>query len=94
VLLLEAGGEEPDVTKIPAFDSLLFGGHLDWNYRTEPQEFNCGGKGCTLPRGKVLGGSSTINGMTYMRGFAEDYVHWATEGRASIQQHTLCERVP
>jgi choline dehydrogenase-like flavoprotein len=81
-LLLEAGGEEPNVAQVPAFDSLLFGSKLDWNYTTEPQNFNCDGHGCKFPRGKVLGGSSTINGMTYIRGFPEDYDHWAAEGNA------------
>jgi choline dehydrogenase len=80
VVLLKAAGEEPNVALVPAFDSLLSGGKLDWNCTTEPQEFNCGIEACKLPRGNVLGGSSTINGMTYVRRFTEDFNHWAAEG--------------
>lgn len=73
VLLLEAG---PADTKrelhIPAAFSKLFRSELDWNYDTEPQE-NLGYRQIYWPRGKVLGGSSSINAMMWVRGFAEDY---------------------
>jgi choline dehydrogenase len=82
VLLLEAGGEEPQEAQIPALHRMLYGSAQDWNFKSEPQKFNCDGKGCNYVRGKVLGGCSALNGMTYLRGFPEDYDHWAAEGTA------------
>ena len=80
VALLEAGG--PDDRReihIPAAFSKLFKSSLDWNYSTEPQE-HLHGRSLYWPRGKVLGGSSSINAMIYIRGNAEDYNAWEARG--------------
>ena len=71
MLLLEAGDEEPEVAEVPALAPLLQGSSVDWNYRTQPEEHACRSRreqGCYWARGKVMGGSSTINYMIYMRG--------------------------
>lgn len=55
----------------------------DWGYKTEPQDGMCQAyktKGCSWPRGKVLGGSSSINAMMYVRGNKADYDEWAAAG--------------
>jgi len=51
----------------------------DWGYQTEPEP-HLGGRRLVCPRGKVIGGSSSINGMIYVRGHALDYDHWRDEG--------------
>jgi choline dehydrogenase-like flavoprotein len=80
VLLLEAGGQEPDLTDVPAFASILRGSDIDRQYVTQNENVSCGGEPCSMPRGRVLGGTSTINGMLYIRGSPEDYDHWAKLG--------------
>ncbi|XP_049881270.1 glucose dehydrogenase [FAD, quinone]-like [Pectinophora gossypiella] len=79
VLLLEAGPEQPEVTLIPSVYFALQGSNVDWGYTTEPDNKSCiarpGGR-CTWPRGKMLGGSSSINSMLYIRGHREDYDGW------------------
>ncbi|CAG9104105.1 unnamed protein product [Plutella xylostella] len=85
VLLLEAGGDEPTPSSVPAFVTAYWGRNdTDWNYHTEPQERACLGEGgkCSWPRAKMLGGCSVINGMMYMRGHAADYDGWAINGAA------------
>ena len=80
VLLLEAGGEDEDKNiHIPAAFHKLFEGGSDWNYRTEPQD-HLGGRRLYQPRGKTLGGSSSLNAMIYVRGHAADYDGWAAGG--------------
>ncbi|MDL9978221.1 GMC family oxidoreductase [Microbacterium sp. ASV49] len=77
VLLLEAG--EPDKAMelhVPAAFSKLFRGSYDWNYDTVPQP-NLEGRTIFWPRGKTLGGSSSLNAMMWVRGFAADYDEWA-----------------
>src|SRR6185437_16638748 len=54
---------------------------LDWCYRTEPDEI-VAGRRIAWPRGKVLGGSSSLNGLLYVRGQREDYDRWAELGNA------------
>ena len=68
VLLLEAGGPDtnPDI-RIPARWSALLGTDVDWLYRTEPQA-HLNNRMIDWNRGKVLGGSSSINNMVYIRG--------------------------
>ncbi|XP_063223457.1 glucose dehydrogenase [FAD, quinone]-like [Bacillus rossius redtenbacheri] len=80
VLLLEAGGEEPSAASVPAFAKLLWNSSLDWGYTTVPDNRSCGGRGCHWPRGRVLGGSSTINHMVYVRGNKADYDLWEDLG--------------
>ncbi|XP_063541276.1 glucose dehydrogenase [FAD, quinone]-like isoform X1 [Cydia strobilella] len=83
VLLIEAGGDEPTQSSVPAWVTAYWGRpDTDWLYKTEAQEKACLSEGsyCSWPRGKMLGGCSTINGMMYMRGHAADYDGWAIEG--------------
>ncbi len=77
VLLFEAG--PPDTAlelHVPAAFSKLFRGRYDWNYDTVPQE-QLEGRTVYWPRGKTLGGSSSLNAMMWVRGFAADYDEWA-----------------
>lgn len=81
VVLLEAGGRDRSPwIHIPVgyFRTM---GHpaLDWRYRTEPDP-GLGGRRLTWPRGKVLGGSSSLNGLLYVRGQHEDYDRWRQMG--------------
>ena len=80
VLLLEAGGSDdrPEI-HIPATFSRLFQTEADWNYHTEPQP-GAAGRSLYWPRGKVLGGSSSINAMIYIRGHHADFDRWAADG--------------
>ncbi|MGH2481307.1 MAG: GMC family oxidoreductase, partial [Ktedonobacteraceae bacterium] len=80
VLLLEAGGaDEAQEIHIPAAFSGLFKSPLDWAYETEEQP-HLNNRKLYWPRGKVLGGSSSINAMVYMRGNRRDYDHWRSLG--------------
>jgi choline dehydrogenase len=80
VLLLEAGGsDERTEIRIPAAFSKLFRSEVDWNYLTEPQA-ELGGRRIYWPRGKVLGGSSSLNAMMAIPGHAADYDGWAAPG--------------
>ncbi|MBG6214931.1 MAG: GMC family oxidoreductase N-terminal domain-containing protein [Cryobacterium sp.] len=77
VLLLEAGGvDDKQEIAIPAAFPKLFKSDADWNYQTEPQG-ELEGRSVYWPRGKVLGGSSSLNAMMWVRGFAADYDNWA-----------------
>ncbi|KAB8039333.1 GMC family oxidoreductase [Janthinobacterium aquaticum] len=78
VLLIEAGGKDDYVwIHIPVGYLHCIGNpRTDWLYSTEA-DAGLGGRSLIYPRGKVLGGSSSINGMIYMRGQAGDYDHWA-----------------
>lgn len=83
VLLLEAGGDETTLSDVPLFMPALQLSPLDWQFKTEPSGTSClGMKGgrCNWPRGKVLGGSSVLNAMLYIRGNAKDYDRWASLG--------------
>jgi choline dehydrogenase len=81
VLLLEAGGDDNLFwVHVPAGYLYTQGkARTDWCYRTEP-EAGLGGRAINYPRGRLLGGSSSINGMIYMRGQAADYDHWRQMG--------------
>ncbi len=81
VILLEAGGRDNDMLiRMPAAVGLLvLSQRHNWNYWTTPQRA-LGDRRITMPRGKVLGGSSSINGMVYIRGHALDYERWVDEG--------------
>ncbi|SHH44540.1 GMC family oxidoreductase [Massilia sp. CF038] len=78
VLLIEAGGRDDYLwIHIPVGYLHCIGNpRTDWLYRTEA-EAGLGGRSLIYPRGKVLGGSSSINGMIYMRGQSQDYDRWA-----------------
>ena len=77
VLLLEAGGPDTALElHVPAAFSKLFRGPYDWNYDTVAQE-RLEGRTVYWPRGKTLGGSSSLNAMMWVRGFAADYDEWA-----------------
>ncbi|SMX92321.1 Choline dehydrogenase [Brevibacterium sp. 239c] len=77
VLLLEAGPADTDSKiSIPAAFSQLFKSSVDWNYETTPQP-GLDGRTVYWPRGKVLGGSSSLNAMMWVPGYAADYENWA-----------------
>ncbi len=82
VLLLEAG--PPDVNEnihVPLGYLQLARTEIDWDYCTAPEP-HCGGRRLPLPRGKVLGGSSSLNAMIYIRGNRDDYDGWGAAGWA------------
>ncbi len=81
VLLLEAGGKDDWIWfHIPVGYLFAIGNpRADWMFRTEPIP-GLGGRSLNYPRGKVIGGSSAINAMIYMRGQAADYDAWRTMG--------------
>ena len=81
VLLLEAGGEDKDRwLRIPlGIGKLITGSKYVWPFSTEPEP-QMNGQAVYWPRGKVLGGSSSINGMVFVRGDAEQYDHWRDSG--------------
>ena len=78
VLLIEAGGKDDYLwIHIPVgYLYCINNPRTDWLYRTEP-DAGLNGRSLIYPRGKVLGGCSSINGMIYMRGQSRDYDHWA-----------------
>jgi choline dehydrogenase len=80
VLLLEAG--PPDTKQdihVPLGYLKLARTEVDWNYASAPEP-NCNGRRISLPRGKVLGGSSSVNAMVYIRGNRRDYDEWGVPG--------------
>jgi choline dehydrogenase len=81
VLLLEAGGEDKNRwIHIPlGFGKTFADPSVNWMYETEPDP-GAADRRVFWPRGKVLGGSSSINGMVYIRGQAEDFDHWRQLG--------------
>ena len=79
VLLLEAGpNPDAEEIRIPAAYTRLFRSRYDWNYVTLPQE-RADGRVIYWPRGRVLGGSSALNAMIYIRGSRNDYDAWRDE---------------
>jgi choline dehydrogenase len=80
VLLLEAGGSDNELfIRMPAgVQRVHRDPRLNWNYQTDPEP-QMAGRSLNVPRGKVLGGSSSINAMVYMRGHPMDYDRWASE---------------
>jgi choline dehydrogenase len=80
VLLLEAGGPDtmPEIMLPPAWPA-LWGSDVDYSYDTVPQD-GTNGVIHNWPRGRTLGGSSSINAMVYLRGHPADYDHWAKLG--------------
>ncbi len=83
VLVVEFGGTDAGpLIQMPGALSFPMNMALyDWGFESEPEP-HLGGRILATPRGKVLGGSSSINGMVYVRGHAMDYEHWAESGAA------------
>ncbi len=83
VLLLEAGGSDRKMNiRIPVGFAKQFRTDLDWNYDSEPEP-SLIGRSMYLPRGRSLGGSSSMNAMIYMRGHRSVYDAWANEDGAT-----------
>ncbi|XP_011705853.1 PREDICTED: glucose dehydrogenase [FAD, quinone]-like, partial [Wasmannia auropunctata] len=84
ILLIEAGSHENFLMDIPIiFPFLSLDNNINWKYKTMPSNRYCRGMNdnrCSWPRGKVVGGSSVLNGMIATRGGAEDYDRWADMG--------------
>jgi choline dehydrogenase len=80
VLLLEAGGSDRSIkVKIPAAFPQQFHTKLDWDFATEPEP-HVDGRSMYIPRGKAIGGSSSMNAMLYVRGRPLDYDGWEAQG--------------
>src|ERR1700757_5186042 len=81
VVLIEAGGRDWNpLIHIPAgFFKMLDHDTLTWKFRSEPDP-GTNGRAIVYTRGRVIGGSSSINGLIYIRGPPEDYDHWAQRG--------------
>ncbi|MGK0168530.1 MAG: choline dehydrogenase, partial [Gammaproteobacteria bacterium] len=80
VLLLEAGGSHHWLSPIPiGVAKLVDHPTANWNFTAQP-EASLGGRSIAVPRGRLLGGSSAINGMVFVRGQALDYDTWAQLG--------------
>src|SRR6056300_688049 len=81
VLVLEYGGTDigPFIQMPAALSMPMNMKRYDWGYLAEPEP-TLNNRRLVCPRGKVIGGSSSINGMIYVRGHAEDYAHWQESG--------------
>ena len=81
IAVLESGGSDKSIfIQMPAALSYPMNmKKYDWGYVSEPEK-HLGGRRLKCPRGKVLGGSSSINGMVYVRGNPEDYDYWEESG--------------
>ena len=81
VIVIETGGTDigPLINMPAALSYPMSMSRYDWGYKTEAEP-HLGGRNLVVPRGKVLGGSSSINGMIYVRGHARDFDHWAEQG--------------
>ena len=90
VLLLENGGSDRSVyIQMPTALSIPMNmPKYTWPYRSEPEP-HLGGRRLQAPRGRVLGGSSSINGMVYVRGNAQDFERWESEGAAGWGYHQV-----
>jgi choline dehydrogenase len=90
VLLLEYGGSDASIfIQMPSALSIPMNmPKYNWFYHTEPEPY-LGGRSMHTPRGKVLGGSSSINGLVYIRGNPMDFERWAAEGAAGWSYHDV-----
>jgi len=80
VLLLEAGGETHPLSRVPvSFAHFILKPGVNWLYSSEPEPMT-GNRRIPIPRGRMLGGSSAINGMVWVRGQPQDFDHWAQLG--------------
>ncbi|MGY3439335.1 MULTISPECIES: choline dehydrogenase [unclassified Marinovum] len=83
VIVIEYGGTDagPFIRMPGALSYPMNMKRYDWGFQSEPEPY-LGGRRLACPRGKVIGGSSSINGMVYVRGHSEDFDHWASQGAA------------
>lgn len=90
VVLIEAGGPDrnPLIRAPIGFAALIGKGRHNWGYETEPEQ-TLGGRQVPLPRGRVWGGCSAINGMVYVRGHKADYDAWAAQGNTGWDYESL-----
>ena len=81
VIVLEFGGSDfgPLIQMPAALSYPMNMSHYDWGFKSEPEPY-LGNRRLATPRGKVVGGSSSINGMVYVRGHPGDFDHWAQSG--------------
>lgn len=95
VLLLEAGGEDTHWwIHVPVgMPRLLGNGQIDWCYEREPEPY-ADNRVTPVPRGKTLGGSSSINSLCYLRGHANDYDTWRDLGNPGWSWDEVMPTVP
>jgi len=91
VLLVEAGpGDDHLFIKMPAaFTQAMTKGRFDWGYETEPEQ-HLNGRSAPCYRGRVMGGSSSINAMSFVRGHPADYDAWASEHGLKDWSYAKC----
>ncbi len=91
VAVIEAGGKDNHIwIKVPAgFNKTVYNDNLNWGYETAPGP-HIDGRKIRFPRGKVLGGSGSINGHLYVRGQSADYDTWAQLGCRGWSWTTCC----
>ncbi|MEL0034258.1 MAG: GMC family oxidoreductase N-terminal domain-containing protein, partial [Paracoccaceae bacterium] len=91
VLVLEAGPMDNDIRiHIPAAVYQIYKEpKFNWNFRTEPEDIALGHR-IDMPRGKVVGGSSSINSMVYMRGHPKDYDRWSRDFNLNSWTYAHC----
>jgi choline dehydrogenase len=91
VIVLEAGGGDANpVYRVPVMTGMLnHSKYATWGYLSEPQP-SLDGRQVALPQGKVVGGSSSINGMLWLRGRPSDYDHWAETGLPGWEWDRIC----
>ncbi|XP_012527094.2 glucose dehydrogenase [FAD, quinone] [Monomorium pharaonis] len=92
VLLLEAGVDEIPLSDVPWSYHSLQHTYLDWNFEVKPSPNYClamRNRRCRWPRGKVLGGSSVLNAMIYIRGNKKDYDSWAALGNVGWNYESI-----
>ncbi|XP_073976251.1 glucose dehydrogenase [FAD, quinone]-like [Rhodnius prolixus] len=82
ILIIEAGDDEDHISDVPALQTNLFNTRFDWNFTTVQQRRACLDKNgfCELPQGHVMGGTSAINTMRYVRGNRADFDEWEATG--------------
>ncbi|CAL4175546.1 unnamed protein product, partial [Meganyctiphanes norvegica] len=83
IVLAGFKGQESDISEVPGLAPYLQLSEMDWQYKAEPSSTSCLAmisNRCNLPRGKLLGGSSSINYMIYVRGNCQDYDNWEQLG--------------
>lgn len=90
VLLIEAGEDEPTGTQVVGLSGNFIKSSIDWSY--EALESTESDRKIQYPRGKVLGGTSVLNGMMYQRGSKEDYNEWETLGNPGWNYEKVLEQ--